>query len=512
MEDIDTSVSLQEASELEKELACAMEDRDTSVSLQEASELEKELACAMEDIESLKRELKTSVSRQEASELEKEEMRKELARAMGDIETLKRELNTSVSLQETSELEKEEMGKELALALDNIEVLRKELKAVTSRGAAMEMNITRLEGKLASAEDELAKGSRSTDSTGSPLSATTNINSARIRQLEQLLQLRQNTISDLEKQKEQAYRDLSRKDEVIKSLTMKLHAQKHFISDETPTDAAVVQDVVKGNSPVLLGKSTTKEEAKRKPWDTEDWEENTTEVEQGMTEDLCREVCSILYQLRRGSLKRYLSKILALPLTSRNIEGFAYIIHEMATNYPDLSEGFAKLSDAMFRKLPPEVGDKMRTFLLKQCRNLLMRPNVDPDNQKIIRTLDSATSAGEKRTLQVIYKDQAKLREKYINNTKFLGELWKAGSIETAEIRTIILKLLHDRNELSVKSLYSLLKAIGEHLEGSNEDLSQYFYAIEDMCKTADNISTVVKMDLEDLVELRRNQWNGEIY
>jgi hypothetical protein len=103
-------------------------------------------------------------------------------------------------------------------------------------------------------------------------------------------------------------------------------------------------------------------------------------------------------------------------------------------------------------------------------------------------------------------------REIFINNTRFIGELWKAGIMQTQQIHSVILKLIHNREELSMKGLYSLLKATGEDLEKSNEDLSQYFHAIQDICKTADSISTLVKMDLEDLVELRQKQWKGEIY
>ncbi|PNF26079.1 hypothetical protein B7P43_G06396 [Cryptotermes secundus] len=62
-----------------------------------------------------------------------------------------------------------------------------------------------------------------------------------------------------------------------------------------------------------------------------------------------------------------------------------------------------------------------------------------------------------------------------------------------------------------MKGLYSLLKPVAEHLEESNEDLCHYFNHIEEICKV-EHISALVKLDLQDLVELRQNKRNGKIY
>jgi hypothetical protein len=75
--------------------------------------------------------------------------------------------------------------------------------------------------------------------------------------------------------------------------------------------------------------------------------------------------------------------ITALPLASSNIEGFAYIIHEMATNVQDLPEVLANLSDAMLRKLPPEISRKTRSFLLEPCTSFFMWPKIDQDTRAI---------------------------------------------------------------------------------------------------------------------------------
>jgi hypothetical protein len=63
-----------------------------------------------------------------------------------------------------------------------------------------------------------------------------------------------------------------------------------------------------------------------------------------------------------------------------------------------------------------------------------------------------------------------------------------------------------------MKRSYCHLETTGEHLEESNEVLPHYFNPREEIHKTAKCISTIVKMDLHDLVESRQMQWNGEIY
>lgn len=314
---------------------------------------------------------------------------------------------------------------------------------------------------------------------------------ATVSQLDDLSQERENATNDLKRQQEQ-------KDEIIKGLQMELDVPKNCTKD------------AKGEKCVLWANSKNLEDTNGDGWEVEDWDDNSTSKEI-MTAELCGEVCSILHQISKGSFKKCLTKILALPFTITNIEGFVCIIHDMATNYPDLSEVFANLSDAMFRKLPAEIGTKMRNFLIKRCDELFMYPNVDPNTRAIMRDLYQAKTAGEKKMLQTYYYEDQRQREKYINNTRFIGELWKAGSIQAEKIHACICKLFENCNDLSMKSVYSLLKTVAEHLEESNEDLSRYFNNIEEICKMQ-HISTLVKLDLQDLVELRQNKWNGEIY
>jgi translation elongation factor EF-1alpha len=107
-----------------------------------------------------------------------------------------------------------------------------------------------------------------------------------------------------------------------------------------------------------------------------------------------------------------------------------------------------------------------------------------------------------KTTLQEIYNLEQTQREKFINNSKFIGDT-------NTKMHTLILKLLYDCDELSLKSMYSLHKTTADHLEGSNEDLSHYFDAIQDICKKADNISNILKVDPQDFVELRQTQSNS---
>jgi hypothetical protein len=73
------------------------------------------------------------------------------------------------------------------------------------------------------------------------------------------------------------------------------------------------------------------------------------------------------YSLSSNELLSKTSDIPALILTSCNIEVFIYFIHQVTTNFPQLSEGSADISNATFHKSPPEIGMKMRSFLKKRC-------------------------------------------------------------------------------------------------------------------------------------------------
>jgi hypothetical protein len=149
----------------------------------------------------------------------------------------------------------------------------------------------------------------------------------------------------------------------------------------------------------------------------------------------------------------------------------------------------------------------MRNFLMDRCKELLMCPNEYPATRAIIEGHDRAKISGEKEMLQGSANEEQTQREKYINNVRFIGEIWKAGSIQTEEIRIYIWKLLKDCDDLSMKCLYALLKTIAQRLEESNEDLYRYFSIIVENCKLA-HISTQVKLDFQDLDELRHNKWN----
>jgi hypothetical protein len=98
-------------------------------------------------------------------------------------------------------------------------------------------------------------------------------------------------------------------------------------------------------------------------------------------------VCSIFEQLSLGSFKTSLTNILTLPLTSTNVVVYIYIVHEKASNYSDLLEVLANLSDAMVRKLPTETNVKTTKLLMERCQKIFTSLNVDPDTKQKTQTL-----------------------------------------------------------------------------------------------------------------------------
>jgi hypothetical protein len=278
---------------------------------------------------------------------------------------------------------------------------------------------------------------------------------------------------------------------------------------ETQTSRDMLE--AKRKNSLLSVNSINLEDTNSVEWEHEDWDDNSTNEEGPMSQQLRGELCNILYRIRRGTFKQSLTKILALPLTISNIQVFAWIIHDTVTSYPHLAEDLANLSDAMFRKLPTEIGTKMRNFLMERCDSQLMCPHVDPDTRAIMRDLELAATSAQREMLQGVYNQQQKQRERCVNNARFIGELWKAGSLQTERIRIYIRKLFMDCNDLSMKCFHALLKTVAKQLEESNEDLSYYFDMLQEICK-ADHLSTQVKHDLLSLDELRYKKWNRYLY
>jgi chromosome segregation ATPase len=528
-----TIISQKETSDMEKEemgkeLAHAMEklevlksDLRTVTSQKETSDMEKEemgkeLAHAMEKLEVLQSELRTVTSQKENSDVETAEMGKELAQAVEKVEVLKSELKTATSQKDTSDMEKEEMRKELAHAMEEVEVLKSELRTAISEKKTSDLEKAKIDGRLACAMKELATKNRTRINMETQTTRDMRDLSNMVVHMDELTSgvgklcdlLEEKDIKNDLKRQEEAYSDISQKDEVIEGLEMKLDVQ-NCTMDARLEDAAVIQKA-KGKNSLLCVNSTNLEQTNGDEWELQQCEQNSINEEKLMAGELREGVCSILYQIRRSSFETSLTKILALPLTITNIEDFACIIHDMATNYPDLSEVIANLSDAMFRKLPDEIGTKMRNFLLERCNELLMCPNVDPATRAIIKDLDRAQSSGEKEMLQGSYNEEQRQLEKCINNARFTGELWKAGSIQTENIRMYIWKLLGDCDDLSMRCLYSLLKTVAKRLEESNEDLSRYYNIIVENCKLA-HISAQVKLDFQNLDEVRYKKSNGQL-
>lgn len=69
--------------------------------------------------------------------------------------------------------------------------------------------------------------------------------------------------------------------------------------------------------------------------------------------------------------------ILTLPLISTSIEVYVYVIHEKATNYTDLSQVLANLSNAMIFKLSIETSVKTTKLLMERSQKMFTRHTDD---------------------------------------------------------------------------------------------------------------------------------------
>jgi hypothetical protein len=102
-------------------------------------------------------------------------------------------------------------------------------------------------------------------------------------------------------------------------------------------------------------------------------------------------------------------------------------------------------------------------------------------------------------------KAVCKEREKHINNTRFMGELWKTGCIETATICKCIHKLLSKADDVSTECFCALIKTVGEEHE-ENNNLTECFSIMEEMSTPRNGLSRELKQNLQDLIKFRRQK------
>jgi hypothetical protein len=226
-------------------------------------------------------------------------------------------------------------------------------------------------------------------------------------------------------------------------------------------------------------------------------------------DELCTEISRILDQLTRDSFSDSLSKLVALPLDSMNIAAVSYVVHEKVSNIPDSSQVHANLCAAIIRKLPTETSAKMKTKLSERCHKMFESSDVDSDSRVTVKKRRKA-GKGENIMQKPRFEEALKQREKCVNSTRFMGELWSAGIIETDTIHKCICKMLNNDDDLSMDCFCVLVKAFGEELEESNINLSEYFSIIEDKCKSSNGLSSKAKRNLQDLIEFRRQEWIRE--
>jgi hypothetical protein len=213
---------------------------------------------------------------------------------------------------------------------------------------------------------------------------------------------------------------------------------------------------------------------------------------------LCAEVSLILAQLTKNSFSDCMSEILELQLDGTNIAAVAYLVHEKATNSKDSSQVLANLCEAMSSNLPKKTGAKMRTIIMERCLSTFPSEHADSDSPE-------ATDA-ENEMWMTTSEDPLKQREKCINSARFIGELWSAGITKTDAIHKFIVKLLNNADDSSMEYFCALLHAAGDKFEESNNNVSQYFSTVEEMCKSSNDLSSGIKQNLQDLIQFRQEK------
>jgi translation initiation factor 4G len=205
--------------------------------------------------------------------------------------------------------------------------------------------------------------------------------------------------------------------------------------------------------------------------------------------------------------------------TEDKLKGVLELIYVRAVDEPIYSHLYAKLCKHLCKlKVTKEnrVTAEFRKLLIFRCQQEFEKNIYEDINLegRMTEIISSGFSDDEKAILKTKLEDaKRKSRKRYLGNIKFIGELYRMNLVKGFILQIILRKLMMDINDESLESLCILLKIVGKQLETEmnsipRTDLEQYFDTMRFIVITRPvNISTRVRFFLQDIIEMRDNDW-----
>lgn len=214
----------------------------------------------------------------------------------------------------------------------------------------------------------------------------------------------------------------------------------------------------------------------------------------------------VLHKLTPESYNRLMEHVKNLKLnTEERLTGAIELILEKAMSQPGYCATYAKLCKELVRM----TSSQFLKLLLHRCQLLLQHdPNEDESFVNIKKELDAAQNEDEQQRLESEMEAiETKARHHAHSLIRFIGQLFILKMVKQSIVHDCIHKLLTVCLEDSFVCLGKLLATCGKQLDtGDKPKMDQYFRFLKYTMEQGE-VSRKVELVLQDLIELRMNNW-----
>lgn len=245
------------------------------------------------------------------------------------------------------------------------------------------------------------------------------------------------------------------------------------------------------------------------------------------TAELIRQFRSILNKLTPENFPILIQNLKELTIDTVDLlDECISLVFEKAINEPNYSASYAQLCKEVSIVFVVPLDEKnsqqkavFKNRLITQCQKEFMRHrdgDLPKTNAEKLKTIEDELDEVKKEELRAEFDEEnVKIRRRAVGTVHFIGELYKIEMLTSKIMNSCISHLLDQTmcSEETLECLCKLLTTIGKRLEKTDDkkriDLSEYFTTLS---KIADkkhplNISSRIKFMIQDLIDLRLNNW-----
>ncbi|CEM18459.1 unnamed protein product [Vitrella brassicaformis CCMP3155] len=202
--------------------------------------------------------------------------------------------------------------------------------------------------------------------------------------------------------------------------------------------------------------------------------------------------------------------------SEEELDLFVAIVFEKAVSEPNFSEMYADLCQILRWRSPefPHEKEKGKTFyraLLNKCQEEFEKL---PETKMTLSDEDKAKLSSDDQEIKL-----KKLKDRILGNIKFIGELFLRRLLSAKVVKEVVTSLIgadasYSPEELFIECLCKLITTIGSTLESTDagKQLLTHFSSRMKELKAQDKYSKRIKFALQDVLDLRQNDWRQKVH